>query len=79
MAVQKWAGPDQEGVRTGLSEAIESCFNFARFARLQNWSRHPECARCRYRISPEAGGRAKIYVYENSDGLRTWNKLVQKL
>jgi hypothetical protein len=43
VAVKKWAGPDQEGIRTGLGEAIESCFNFDSVARPQNWSRHPEC------------------------------------
>ena len=30
MAVQKWTRPDQQGIKTGLSEAIESCFDFVR-------------------------------------------------
>ena len=69
VAVQKWARPDQQGVRTSLNEAIKSCFNFTRFTRLQNWSRHPECACCFLRIGPETGGRAEIYIDENGDGL----------
>jgi hypothetical protein len=51
-----------------LSKAIESCFDFAWFARLQNWSRHSECACCRFHICPEASGRAEIRIDENNDG-----------
>ncbi len=79
VAVQKWTGSNQEGVRAGLSETIESCFNFTWCGCLQKWSHQPKRTRCCFHIGAETGGRPEIGIDEDGDRLRMRNKLAQKI